>query len=139
MITKTYFTNVENAKLIEPKSDLALISISPLDNPTILPFEKEWEERLLILHFYDIDKYVEDQFGLFDKNYAIKIIEFLERINKSDHEITVIVNCVSGVSRSGAVSKFIDHKYKLNCFDREYVKYNKYVYQVLIETNEKVK
>ena len=139
MITKTYFTNVENAKLIEPKSDLALISISPLDNPTILPFEKEWEERLLILHFYDIDKYVEDQFGLFDKNYAIKIIEFLERINKSVHEITVIVNCVSGVSRSGAVSKFIDHKYKLNCFDREYVKYNKYVYQVLIETNEKVK
>jgi len=135
MITRTYFTNVEIAKAIKPESNLALISISPLDNPIVLPFEKEWGERLLLLNFYDIDRYVEDQFGLFDNKHAKKIIEFLERINKSDQEMTVIINCISGVSRSSAVSKFIDYKYDLNRFDPEYEKYNKYVYKVLIETN----
>ena len=134
-IIKTYFTNAEIAKTIKPESNLALISISPLDNPIVLPFEKEWEDRLLLLNFYDIDRYVEDQFGLFDNKHAKKIIEFLERINKSDQEMTIIVNCISGVSRSSAISKFIDHKYDLNCFDQEYKKYNKYVYDVLIKAN----
>lgn len=96
---------------IYTRSNEALLTLDAIEN-----FKSKGMIDFLSLQFWDIDdrnkeailsKYPEAIF--FDKSHAMKIIDFVCRINSQnpDKEIGLIVHCDAGISRSGAVGLFI--------------------------------
>lgn len=55
-------------------------------------------------HFADITEQI-DEFVLFNKIHARKIIDFIDKMK--DEVDTLVVHCAAGISRSGAVGLFV--------------------------------
>jgi len=118
------------AERLHPKKfkNAAIISITSPGNGVYL--DEHWN-HLLAVEFDDI---VAEKKGyrLFDKVMALQILNFVEDVNRDD--LTLIVHCWAGVSRSRAVAKAISEIYR--CCESKYRKittYNELVYNTLIE------
>lgn len=122
-----------HAEALYPTSDRALISIvEPGEHKNLAVWT-----NILHLQFHDADDsgYFWSAIGalphdavMFDEGHARSIIEWVDKVHKEvDH---IIVHCHYGISRSGAVAKFIAEKYNLP-FNEQYKDYNKTVYKTL--------
>ena len=104
------------------KFPVAIISIRDIsDDCTTLNFQRRvWPDQIdeiLALHFEDSEFDINgpDEPGKFKQYQAREIREFVKRIHSSEKTYTLIVHCVAGVCRSGAVgevvSDFVGIKY----------------------------
>jgi len=90
----------------EPKN--VVISINDLGNsftnfqPELPPFEPEYNDRALILHFSDSTPDSINQKDLFDVIHANQILDYAEKAFKEGKNL--VVHCNMGVCRSSAVS-----------------------------------
>jgi predicted protein tyrosine phosphatase len=66
------------------------------------------------------------------KSQAMSIVEFIKRIHALENSFTLIVHCYAGVSRSAAISKFVNDilDMKIDMYDNLYF-YNEAVYREL--------
>ncbi len=97
------------------------------------------------MQFSDITQHIFDKIKndnkfkdliLFSKKHAEKIIKFLDKINKIDKDIVLVVHCDAGISRSGAVGTFAVNYLNLDKikFQKHYLNRiypNKYVLDIL--------
>jgi predicted protein tyrosine phosphatase len=109
-----------------------LVSIHTLpDDPLITPEYEESLKRLgckeyIDMQFWDIER---DDFDpdnefntIFTVEHAKQIIEFVDRVHAEEDEVVFVAHCDAGVSRSGAVGRFVteyigldeEHFYKVN-------------------------
>ena len=108
-----------------------LISISSSDDePANL--QQGWS-AILSLVFDDIERLdvvrPEDEYIVFDEEIAKKIVQWI--VEHKDRLDFLIVHCNAGISRSGAVAKWVALVLDLP-FDDEYDLYNKHVYRTLV-------
>ena len=72
------------------------------------PLVEDGEDRIA-LQFHDVEGDPEDYDPgtvFFNRDMALKIVEFLKKINKVDSRDLLVVNCHMGISRSGGVAAF---------------------------------
>jgi predicted protein tyrosine phosphatase len=129
------FFSIDEAEQIEPKETMALISMSDEGLEPKINYQK-WGCSLT-LHFDDI-KSQED--GLvFSSKMAKSIIDFALTLPPQISYLAI--HCFAGISRSGAVTKFLTEFVFPECyneqFDTEYSSYNKHVYQTLCRAWQK--
>lgn len=100
--------------------------------------DPSWKD-ILRLEFHDTDpkkKGAKNQeediqvLKLFSESQAVEIMNFL-KIHENDID-TVVVHCEAGISRSGAVAKFIAYLYGLR-FPETYQLYNNHVFSTLLK------
>ena len=72
----------------------------------------------------DIKKKMPDAI-FFDKNYAKKIIDFVDEIQKDKKDSDMVIHCSAGISRSGAVGTFVCDYCGLDY--NEFLKSNPYI------------
>jgi len=93
----------------------------------------------LSLCFYDMtdSEHVSDDDKLFNWRQAKEIINFGDGINKGKDKSVLVIHCDGGISRSGAVSTFLNDYYGLNFRDfkkrNPKIKPNHYILRVLRE------
>lgn len=89
-------------------------------------------QSLISMNFWDVTP--EDKHTLlkkdldviiFEDSHALKIIKFIDRVQKDSKDSTLIVHCHAGISRSGAVGTFACDYCGLNY--NEFIKENYYV------------
>lgn len=89
---------------------------------------KQESNAALFLRFTDVD----DASSSFDRKKAETIVRFVEESFKKKKD--VIVHCFAGISRSGAVAKFINDYYGMDDeFLETYRGHNLWVYYTLLE------
>jgi len=108
-ITHVFFASRELAESLAGNPYMAVISITDPGTP---------EARLdplfhhvLRLSFYDAvpaDEYLPAPHGLFDRLMARRIGDFVEELQSAPFEISVMVHCEYGISRSAAVALFVE-------------------------------
>lgn len=115
-----------------PNSRWAVISINePYAHDGMAKIAEGWHS-VLQLSFHDVTP---ESHGLdalitfFTVEDAQKIVEFVRQVAPEVEGF--VVHCRAGVSRSGAVAKWISEEFRTP-FDRRYDKFNKHVYQLLI-------
>ena len=124
-----FFSLVE-AEQIQPRSDSALISLLDPDVDNAIDYDK-WENKI-ISRFEDVE---EKEAGrkVFTRKKAKEIIDFTTNLSPDIRYL--VIHCYAGISRSGAVTKFITKYIFSDCynkdFDKEYNCYNDFVYQTL--------
>lgn len=123
LIASNYF--VENA------CDLISVSDSARERKEIrnLWLDRKCEvNAALFLDFRDID----DNSSGFTEAKARKIIDFVAESHKKKK--SVIVHCFAGISRSGAIAKYVNEYYALEDeYLNNYVGHNRWVYYTLLE------
>lgn len=114
-------------------NNVDLISVSDT-NSEKQQMRKAWLENkadstaALFLNFADI---ASDQSG-FTENKAKQIISFVNTSHAKKKD--VIVHCFAGISRSGAIAKFINEYFMLgDTYLEDYVGHNHWVYYTLLE------
>lgn len=115
------------------ENDCDLISISDTNSEKeqmreLWMMNKKDSNAALFFNFLDIEG-VESRF---DYTKAQKIIQFVQesQVKKKD----IIVHCFAGISRSGAVAKFINEDLMLmDEYLENYAGHNKWVYYTLLE------
>jgi len=103
-----------------PNCKYAVISIYTRSNDiffieaTINAFKEMGMLDQLSLQFWDVDGKDKEKIlaqyphaVFFDKTHAVKIIDFVQELNKKEEDIGLIVHCDAGISRSGAAGMFI--------------------------------
>jgi predicted protein tyrosine phosphatase len=89
---------------------------------------KSYENAAIFLNFHDIDG-IESGFT---EQKARKIIEFVKESHAKKKDI--LVHCFVGISRSGAVAKFInDYFMEGDRYLDDYVGHNLHIYYTLLE------
>ena len=137
---KVLHTSILEICDIIPSDDTVLISIrEPGSGDNLcntahfsgkkLELQPGWN-NICVLEFDDIDEPVEHMTH-FDMNHAIKIIDFVSEMKDKN----IIVHCHAGVSRSGAVAKFISDAFKHEIV-RDDKGYNNFVYNILWMAHE---
>jgi predicted protein tyrosine phosphatase len=63
-------------------------------------------------------------------------VDFVHRV--APKVVGIVVHCHAGISRSGAVAKWIAEQYKLD-FNQDYQLFNKHVYRQLVEAEQRTK
>lgn len=125
------FCSASFAETIKPDSKMALIAIRGQDESNNINYSV-WTNKLL-LEFDDLTRKHEDSDALFSDKHAEKLIEFVQGLPDTVNHI--VIHCLAGVSRSGAVAKFLSGTVYPECkdeqFDREYTLYNARVYKTL--------
>jgi len=114
-------------------NDLDLISISDTHSEAQQMRELWLDNKIdtnaaLFLKFADID---DNSSGFTDKN-AERVINFVQEsyVKRKD----VVVHCFAGISRSGAVAKFINEYWGLgNEYLETYAGHNRHIYYKLLE------
>ena len=128
------FCSVETAESIVPNRDMALISIRGYGEANDIKYE-DWK-HVLKLNFDDITEEEPAPFKLFTEKQAKQLIKFVHSLPEDVRHITV--HCWAGISRSGAVGKFLSGTVYPECkndkFDQEYLFYNAYVYNMLLKS-----
>jgi predicted protein tyrosine phosphatase len=123
------FFSLEDAEKVEPKDTMALISMLDQGIKNEIRFNK-WK-HFLILNFDDV-KSAEDGM-VFSSHMADKLIDFALSLPKETKYIAI--HCFAGISRSGAVTKFLTKYVFPECynskFDMEYSNFNRLVYDKL--------
>ena len=127
---KISFMSQDKAETIIPDPNTALISIIGTDGWRKL---KPGWEQILKLTFDDIEEKTED-YILFNKQHALAILDFIQKLPPEiDH---IIIHCWAGVSRSGAVAKFLCEYYQTSDFPKDYDRFNIRVYEILKKTSK---
>ena len=128
------FYSFMEAEVMKPKADMALISICSPGVRFNIPYDK-WPNSL-ILEFDDTgedDSEWDDANVFFSEKHAKELIEFVQKLPETTKFIAV--HCTQGVSRSGAVVKFLTKHVFPDCynakFDRVYTYHNDLVYRIL--------
>lgn len=109
-ISKVYFASRELAESLTGKPSIAVISITDPGTPEANLHAHF--EHVLRLAFYDAepaDEYLPAPIpGLFDYPMARQIATFVQERHKSTDEVSMLVHCEYGVSRSAAVALFVE-------------------------------
>jgi predicted protein tyrosine phosphatase len=113
------------AEKVVPRMDTALISIT---GPASEAQLKHGWTHLKRLEFHDADEVEFEGCLLFDAEIARDLISFLDALPETVEH--VIVHCHAGISRSGAVAKFVADKFQIP-FNEHYSAYNRLVYRTL--------
>ena len=88
--------------------------------------------------FDDIEFPYKD-YKLFDTSQAETILAFVKKMHTRPEDIELVVHCYAGVSRSAAVSKFVNDYLGLRIPKYEYLDvYNSLVYRKLVEASLKI-
>lgn len=97
---------------VEERTDLAFISIQLTKKvaPCEKPYFSKNHSNVLTLSFNDVTDQDSDLDGLFNRDQALAIIDFVEQ-NKGR---IFLVHCHAGISRSGAVGTFIRQVLRLD-------------------------
>ena len=132
------FFSVKEAEHLKPRDTMALISLSDPEITPEIDYDK-WKHHLQ-LRFNDV-KDTEDG-TVFSSQMADKIIEFV--ITLPEQISYIAIHCFAGVSRSGAVIKFLSKFIYPECynqvFDSEYIYFNRTVYSKLCKAwNKRIK
>lgn len=129
---ETALEMVDDGYFVNNKVDLVSLSDSHREAKAM---RKAWKANksdanaAIFQMFYD----VEDNSSLFGANKALQLKRFVEVSHQKNKD--VVVHCLMGVSRSGAVAKFVDTYLGLNdLYLEEYTRYNKHVYFTLLES-----
>lgn len=93
-------------------------------------------KSVLRLEFDDISEDLGDEYILFSIKEARLIIDWLNSVPEDE---VIIVHCEAGISRSGAVAKFIEDNFDYKCKSDVFCKADFYlmndlVYRILSET-----
>lgn len=109
-IKKVYFASRELAESLIGKPSIAVISITDPGSPEA-NLHAEFE-HVLRLAFYDAvpaDDYLPAPLpGLFDYRMARQIATFVQDLEHAPDEVSMLVHCEYGVSRSAAVALFVE-------------------------------
>lgn len=108
-IKHTFYTSRELAESLAGNPYMAVISITDPGTPDarLDPLF----QHVLRLSFYDAvpaDEYLPAPVGLFDHVMARRIGDFVQQLYAAPFEISVMVHCEYGISRSAAVALFIE-------------------------------
>jgi predicted protein tyrosine phosphatase len=120
-------TMIDLARDEEIPESHAIISISDT-NYELAEIKTYIEDKnVAFFQFQDVDDPHES--GCISLDQAKKIVAFIEKNKDKDY---IIVHCFIGVSRSGAVAKWINEEYGLDLAALEHYKaYNRKVYDTL--------
>jgi predicted protein tyrosine phosphatase len=108
-INHVFFASRELAESLAGNPYMAVISITDPGTPEAR-LDPQFQ-HLLRLSFYDAipaDEYMPPLPGLFDRNHAKRIDSFVSKLHRAPFEISVMVHCEYGISRSAAVALFIE-------------------------------
>lgn len=107
-IRQVSFTSRQHAETIQGAPTAAVISITDPGTPPAKL--KGHFKDILRLAFYDAvpaEEFLPAPMpGLFDHRMARKVTQFVEQMNKAAEDVSIIVHCEFGVSRSAAVALF---------------------------------
>ena len=109
-ITHVYFTSRKLAESLAGNPYMAIISVTDPGTPDarLDPLFR----HVLRLSFFDAepaDEYLPAPYpGLFDHEMACRIGDFVQALHSAPFEISVMVHCEYGVSRSAAVALFVE-------------------------------
>ena len=122
---------VKEGYFVDNKADLVSLSDSHRECRLM---RNAWKQQksdanaAIFQMFYD----VEDNSSLFGANKALQLKRFVELSHQKNKD--VVVHCLMGVSRSGAVAKFVDTYLGLNDpYLEDYTLFNNHVYFTLLE------
>jgi predicted protein tyrosine phosphatase len=108
-IKHVFFASRELAESLAGNPYMAVISITDPGTP-----EARLDplfQHVLRLSFYDAipaDEYMPPPPGLFDRHVAERIDTFVGGLHNAPFEISVMVHCEYGISRSAAVALFVE-------------------------------
>jgi predicted protein tyrosine phosphatase len=109
-ISHVFFTSRQLAESLAGNPYMAVISITDPSTP-----EAKLDtlfQHVLRLSFYDAepaDEYLPAPIpGLFDHVMAHAIVDFVQSLHAAPFEISVMVHCEYGISRSAAVALFVE-------------------------------
>jgi predicted protein tyrosine phosphatase len=108
-INQVFFASRELAESLAGNPYMAVISITDPGTPEarLDPLFR----HVLRLSFYDAtpaDEYTPPLPGLFDRDIAKRIDNFVSKLHSAPFEISVMVHCEYGISRSAAGALFIE-------------------------------
>lgn len=131
MINKILFVGRATAEATTGWDNWAMISISePVSAFGEAKLLKGWH-AVHRLEFHDIEVEMPDEtFDLMSEQQALELVNFVHHV--ADDVEGIIVHCKAGISRSAAVAKWIAAEYGIK-FNHEYDRYNKHVYQLLVD------
>lgn len=125
------FIPLVEAERLVPKQSWALISIS---DPSVKPCIRyeQWSHSIRL----DFEDVASDEDGIvFSEAMAVRLIEFALSLPETVN--LLVIHCIAGVSRSGAVMKFLTKFVFRDCynfiFDKGYHQYNYTVYKTLVK------
>lgn len=141
MVDKVIFVPRANIETIEGWKGWAVISIIEPDLERVR-LGKNWA-HVLRMKFHDTDpnhlpnlEEFENRKSFMTNEQAEQIVSFIR--NLPDDVEGIVVQCLAGMSRSAAVAKWIAGEFRIP-FDRQYDKYNKHVYQLMINAGKIMK
>ncbi|MDD2884913.1 MAG: hypothetical protein PHT48_07730 [Dechloromonas sp.] len=107
-INKVFFTSRKLAESLEGNPYMAVISITDPTTPEarLDPLFR----HVLRLSFFDAlpaDEYQPPLPGLFDRKLARQISDFVQEIHQAPFQMSMMVHCEYGISRSAAVALFV--------------------------------
>jgi len=109
-IKHVLYTSRERAESLAGNPQMAVISITDPRTPEA-KLDPQFQ-HVLRLSFYDAepaDEYLPAPIpGLFDHVMADKVGDFVQHLHTSPSELSVMVHCEYGVSRSAAVALFVE-------------------------------
>lgn len=74
---------------------------------------------------------------LFSEEQAKKIIDFINDLHNEEKDSDLVVHCDAGISRSGAIAKFVSGFLNIPFYD-PYIRPNEYILSVLWEEADKI-
>lgn len=133
-VTRVLFVSKHAAESNMPWSDWAVISITDRDSFGEAKIKDGWHSVLRV-HFHDVDpaEPCDEPHILMNEEHARQIVEFVRGL--PDEVNGILVHCQAGISRSAAVAKWICEEFRIP-FDERYDKFNRHVYQLLVETGK---
>lgn len=135
MIAQVTFLSRHAAENMSGKEGSAIISISEPDfNLGQANLMHGWH-AIHRTEFHDIDVWrPNESLTLMSSKHAEDIVEFVYSVASDiDH---LVVHCTAGISRSAGVAKWIADTFNLP-FNHQYALYNRHVYRLLIDANQR--
>jgi hypothetical protein len=134
MVTKVIFVGRATAETTPGWQDWAVVSITEPGFPGEAKLMPGWHSVCRVF-FHDVDPAIPccEPHTLMNEQDALKITQFVREIAPGVDGI--LVHCKAGVSRSAAVAKWIAKQFDVP-FNHEYDRYNKYVYDMLIQADK---
>jgi protein-tyrosine phosphatase len=135
MINKTIFVGRATAETTHGWHNWAIISITEPGLNDAAKLLSGWHS-VLRCEFFDFEaEMAQRPFMLMTNKEAEAIVEFVHAAAPNVEGI--LIHCKAGISRSAAVAKWIAQAYQLP-FNHEYDRYNKHVFNLLIDANNNV-
>lgn len=141
MVDKVIFVPRANAEAIDGWKNWAVISIIDPGQERV-KLGKSWS-FVLRLEFHDLDPIrfpnlveSDSQQGFMSQGQAEEIVRFVSDLPESVDGI--LIQCHAGVSRSAAGAKWVAGHFRVP-FNKSYDKFNRHVYNLLIDAGKRLK